>query len=58
MRCVRCTKSDALPPGGYCHACLTAVRTEVEAGWIQLDEYLSHWAEFADWCAARGLATV
>ena len=58
MGCVRCTKDDALTPGGYCGPCLTAVRTEVEFGWLQLREYLSRWAEFAEWCASRGLAGV
>jgi hypothetical protein len=58
MCCVRCQESDALIPGGYCATCLAAVRTEIEFGLIQLKEYLSRWAEFADWCAARGLASV
>jgi hypothetical protein len=58
MRCVRCEKNDSLTPGGYCATCLAAVRTEVEFGWFQLREYLARWAEFAEWCAARGLRTV
>jgi hypothetical protein len=58
MRCVRCEKNDALTPGGYCGTCLSVVRTEVEFGWLQLREYLARWAEFAEWCAARGVASV
>jgi hypothetical protein len=58
MRCVRCVKNEALTPDGYCDTCLTAVRTEVEFGWLQLREYLARWAEFAEWCSARGLASV
>jgi hypothetical protein len=56
MACIRCEKNDALVPGGYCQNCLASVRTEVEFGWLQLREYLGHWAAFAEWCAARGLS--
>ena len=57
MRCVRCAKTEALAQAEYCEPCAAAVRTEVEFGWLQLREYLARWAEFADWCAARGLAS-
>ena len=43
--------------GGYCDACRSVVRAEIEAGWLELQAYLARWAEFADWCAARGLAS-
>jgi len=32
------------------------VRAEIEEGFYELREYLRSWAQFSDWCQARGLA--
>jgi len=52
--CIRCHEAPAVDEDGYCGHCHWAVRAEVEEGLRALREYLRAWANFDEWCAARG----
>ncbi len=52
--CIRCGEAPRVDEYGYCGHCHWAVRAEIEVGFHELEEYLSAWALFADWCAERG----
>ena len=56
--CIRCGEHEALPDRPYCIHCTFAIRAEVELGLRQLDDYLSNWAQFDQWCRRHGCVAV
>jgi hypothetical protein len=55
--CLNCGEHEAPGGRGYCPVCLIAVRAEIEQGLLDLEEYLTAWAAFGQWCDLRGLST-
>jgi hypothetical protein len=55
--CIRCREADAVDEAGYCGPCYWFVRAEIEHGIVAMREYLLAWAQFAEWCRARGQTT-
>ena len=56
MLCIRCGKSEAPQPLGYCPACAANARLELVEDLGRIGVYLSSWAAFEQWLEERDAA--
>jgi rRNA maturation endonuclease Nob1 len=56
VMCIRCRRTSAPEPLGFCAACAMHTRVEVVDGLKRLARYLAAWAAFDEWLRARGVA--
>jgi hypothetical protein len=47
--CIRCGKSEAPEPLGYCASCAASARLELAEDLKRIGIYLSSWAAFEEW---------
>jgi hypothetical protein len=51
--CIRCGDMHLTDDLGYCGLCHLVTQAELVDGFSELRAYLTRWAEFRDWEAAR-----